>query len=147
MVTKETLQKELSSAIRSKDALIKNTLRLVIAAIKLAEVDKRQPLDEQEILKIIQKEVKSCHETISDARKADREDLIENAQAELAILQTYLPQPLNSEELDAIIKIAIEETGASAATEIGKVMKVAIPRIQGRADGKLVSQRVRELLS
>ena len=120
---------------------------MALAAIKLAEVEKRGSLNEPDILAILQKETKGRKETIEDAKKANRDDLIKSAVAELAVLQTYLPQPLLPEELDELIQISIEETGATNPGDMGKVMKALMPKVQGRADGKVVSRRVRELLA
>lgn len=120
---------------------------MALAAIKLAEVEKRGSLNEPDILAILQKETKGRKETIEDAKKANRDDLIKSAEAELAVLQTYLPQPLLPEELDELIQTSIEETGATNPGDMGKVMKALMPKVQGRADGKVVSQRVRELLA
>jgi uncharacterized protein YqeY len=147
MVNRDLLQNDLKEAIRNGDTVRKNTLRMALAAIKLAEVEKRGSLNEPDILAILQKETKGRKETIEDAKKANRDDLIKSAEAELAVLQTYLPQPLLPEELDELIQTSIEETGATNPGDMGKVMKALMPKVQGRADGKVVSQRVRELLA
>lgn len=120
---------------------------MVLSAIKLAEVEKRQPLEEDEILAVLQKEAKARSETIEEARNAGREDLVQGAEEELALLQTYLPAAMSQEELDQEIKAAIAECGAAGPQEMGKVMKIVIPRVKLRADGKEVSERVRALLS
>jgi uncharacterized protein YqeY len=146
MVQKDTLQAELQAAIRSGDTRRKDTLRLALSAIKLAEVEKRGPLDEGGILAVLQKEAKVRHEAISDAKKAGREDLLDELYAGLEILETYLPQQLSEEELTQLAQEAIENTDASTPKEMGQVMKVLMPRVQGRADGKVVSNIVRSLL-
>lgn len=146
MVQKEALQSELHEAIRSGDSLRKDTLRLALSAIKLAEVENRGPLDEGGIISVLQKEVKIRHEAIVDAKKAGREDLLEGLYGGLEILETYLPQPLSEEEVTRLVKEAIDESGASTQKEMGQVMKVLMPRVQGRADGKVVSNIVRSLL-
>ena len=147
MVRKEDLQSELHDALRSGDSLRKDTLRLVLSAIKLAEVEKRGPLDESDILSVLQKEAKVRHESISDAKKAEREDLLDDLYASLKIVETYLPQPLTEEDITQLAQEAINETGAKTPKEMGQVMKVLMPRIQGRADGKVVNEIVRSLLS
>ncbi len=132
--------------MRSKDELRKSTIRMVLASIKMAEVEKGEPLDEQRLLSLIQKEVKSRQETLSEAQQAGREDLAARAQAELDILQDYLPRPFSDEELDALARQAVAEAGASSVREMGQVMKILMPRLQGRATGEQASQAVRKLL-
>jgi len=146
MVRKEDLQSELHEALRSGDSLRKSTLRLALSAIKLVEVEKRGPLDEGGILSVLQKEVKIRHESISDAKKAGREDLLDDLYASLEILKSYLPQPLAEEEVTQLAQEAITETGAKTPKEMGQVMKILMPRVQGRADGKVVNEIVRSLL-
>ena len=146
MVQKEALQSELHEAIKAGDALRKDTLRLALTAIKLAEVEKLGPLDESGVLAVLQKEAKVRHEAISDAKKAGRDDLLDELYAGLDILEAYLPQPLSEKEVTQLAKEAITETGASDVKGMGQVMKVLMPRVQGRADGKVVSNIVRALL-
>ena len=146
-MNKETLEADLKNAIRSKDDVRKRTLRMVLSAIKLVEIDRRDILDEPTILGIIQREVKSRHETIEEAKQAGRDDLLSSTLAEIEVLRVYLPQPLGEDELVELVQRAIEEVGASAIQDMGKVMKALMPQIQGRADGKTVSDLVRGLLS
>lgn len=136
----------MKEALRSGDSERKNTLRLVLAAIKEAEVREQEELDEGEVLAILQKEVKSRQESIADAEKAGRADLVESAKSEIAILEDYLPQQMSEEELSALVEEAIKETGASSPGDMGKVMGVLMPKVQGRADGSKVSQLVRAKL-
>jgi len=147
MITFQSLQNELHEAMRSGDELKKSTLRMVLSAVKLAEVEKRQPLEESEILAVLQKEAKSRMETIEESRTAGREDIAREAEKELAFLQTYLPSAMSPEELDQEIRAAIAEAGAVGPQDMGKVMKIVIPRVRLRADGKAVSSRVQALLS
>lgn len=147
MVLKEDLQTELKQTMRSGDHLRRDTIRMVLAAIKLAEVENRGPLDQAAITSVLQKEVKVQHEAIEDAKKAGRQDLIETANARLKILETYLPEPLSEEEVTQLAQNVIEEIGAQTPKEMGQVMKVLMPRVQGRIDGKIVNQIVRSLLS
>ena len=147
MELKAQLNQSLKDAMRSGDALRKRTVRMVLAAIKNAEIDRQATLDEPTILGLIQKEVKSRHETIEGAQQAGRPDLITEAQAEIAILEEFLPQPLTDAELETIVRAAIAEAGATSPREMGNVMKIIMPQVQGRADGKVVSQLVRQLLS
>ncbi len=136
----------MKDAMRARDSLRKNTIRLALSAIRRAEVEKKRDLEEPEVLAILQKEVKSRYETIAGAKKAGREDLVAEAEAEIAVLEAYLPKPLTDEELEKLVEEVIAEVGASSPGEMGKVMKVLVPRIQGRADGKQASQLVRQIL-
>jgi uncharacterized protein YqeY len=147
MLTRETFEEELKHAIRSSDDVKKRTLRMLLTSIKIAEVERQEPLDEPELLVLIQKEAKTRREAIEEAKLADRGDLIISAEDELKVLNDYLPQPLNPEELEELAHKAIEEVGASGPESMGKVMKVLMLRVQGRADGKTVSTLVKQLLS
>jgi len=147
MMNKESLQKDLKEAIRSKDDVRKRALRMVLSAIKLVEIDRRASLDEPTILGILQREVKSRQETIEEAKQAGRNDLVASTLAEIEVLQVYLPQPLGEDELTELVQRAIEEVGATTSQDMGKVMKALMPQIQGRADGKIASNLVRGLLS
>jgi uncharacterized protein YqeY len=146
MVLKEDLQNDLQNAIRSGDNLKRDTLRMALTAIKLAEVEKRGPLDEAATISVLQKEAKVQQEAIEDAQKAGREDLIKQFRSILKILETYLPEPLTEEVVMQLAKDAILEVGGETPQDMGKVMGVLMPRIQGRMDGKKVSQIVRNLL-
>lgn len=147
MLTKETIEEDLREAIKSGDDSRKRALRMVLTSIKLVEVDRRGTLDEPVLFGILQKEVKALQESIEEAKQANRDDLIDAAKVEIAILQEYLPQPLTQEELDGLINQAIEEIDASGPKSMGEVMKILMPRVQGRADGKAVSNLVRSKLS
>ena len=147
MSLKIKLEDDLKQAMRDGDDLKKRTLRLCLTAIKLAEVEKRDTLEEGTILSILQKQVKSRQETIDEAQGIGRDDLVQGAQAEIEILYAYLPQPLTQEELLDLVKEAIAEVDASESQDMGKVMKVLMPRVQGRADGKAASAAVREQLA
>lgn len=146
-MNKEMLEAELKEAMRSKDEVRKRTLRMTLSAIKLAEIDRQEDLDEPAILGILQRELKSRQETVEEARKANRDDLLESTLAEIEILQVYLPQPMEEDELAELVQRVIKEVDASSPQDMGKVMKVLMPQIQGRADGKAASDLVRELLS
>ena len=146
MLTKETIEIRLKDAMRSKDEIAKRTFRMVLAAIKLAEVEKHGPLDEPGLLAVLQKEVKTRQEAIAEAEKANRPDLAGASQAELDLIKDFLPAALGPQELEAIIRGAIQEAGASAPGDMGKVMKLVAPKTQGRADNREVSLLVRKLL-
>ena len=120
---------------------------MVLSAIKLVEVDKGESLEDGEVLVILQKEIKSHRESIADAEKAGRSDLIADSEAEISILEGYLPQSFSQDEIEEMANEVIAQEGASSLQDMGKVMKVLMPKVQGRADGSLVSQTVRQILS
>lgn len=141
------LAADLKEAMRNGRAVQKRNLRLLLAAIKLAEVEKGGPLDDAGVMAIMQKEIKSRRETIQDAQKANRGDLVVAAEEDIAVLSSYLPQAIPLQELQELAQTAIREVGAVSPADMGKVMKVLMPRVQGRASGDQVSQTVRQLLS
>lgn len=147
MLTKEGLQSDLTEAMRSRDEVRKRTLRMALTSIKLAEVEKLDSLDETELIAVLQKETKMRHETIEEAERAGRDDLIGPLMSELAVLESYLPKPLSAEELEKLARETIAEVGATGVQEMGSVMKLLMPKVQGRADGKVVSEAVRGLLT
>jgi len=146
MSTKTDLEDALKAAIRSGDEARKRTVRMALTNIHLAEVDKGTPLDESGVQTLLLKEVKSQREAIADAERANRPDLIASAQQEIAILEGFLPKGMPPEELEALARQAIVDTGATSIKEMGQVMKVLMPRLQGRASGDQASQAVRRLL-
>jgi uncharacterized protein YqeY len=145
--TKTKLSKDLKDALRAKDELRKRTLRMALAAIKNAEIDKNAALDETDVLAILQKEVKFRYETIEGAEKAGREDLVAEAKAEIVIVEEYLPRGLSPKELEDIVRDTIAEVGATSPREMGQVMQAVMPKVRGRADGKEVNQIVSRLLN
>ncbi len=146
MTLKETLESKLRDAMRAGDDVTKRTIRLAISAIKNTEIDKGQALDDAGIVAILQKEIKIRTEAIQDAEKAKRDDLISDAKAEMAVLESFLPKQLSDVEIEALVKEAIDECQASTPADMGKVMKAVMPKIQGRAAGDKISQIVRRLL-
>lgn len=136
----------MKDAMRAGDDVRKSTLRMVLSAIRLAEVEKGKPLDEQGLLGVLHKEVKSRRESIADAQRANRPDLIQAAEAEIAVLEGFLPKAMPAEELDVMVRQAIAETGATTLREMGQVMKLLLPQLQGRVTGDQASQAVRKLL-
>lgn len=147
MLTKENLEADLKNAMRSGDEVRKRTLRMILSAVKLAEVERRGPLDEPGLFAVLQKEAKTRQEAMADAERAQRPELVEAARAELEVVESYLPRPLSAEELEALARQTIAEAGASALGDMGRVMKALMPKIQGRADGKAASDLVRRLLA
>jgi uncharacterized protein YqeY len=147
MDIKAQLNEALKDAIRSGDVVRKTTVRMALAAIKQAEVDRRTDLDELAIVALLQKEVKNRKEALEEAKKAERDDLVEANQAEIVVLKKFLPEAMSPDELREIVSAAIAETGASAMSDMGKVMKVALSKVAGRAPGGEVSAMVKELLN
>jgi uncharacterized protein YqeY len=146
MNIKEQLETALKDAMRSGDDVRKRTLRMALSAIKLAEVDKGAVLDEGVVLSILQKEVKTRQESIVEAQKANRPALAADTQAEIEVLQIFLPKQLSPEELETLARQVIGELSAAGPVQVGAVMKALMPRLQGRATGDQASQVVRKLL-
>jgi len=136
----------MKDAMRSGDEIRKRTVRMVLAAIKQAEVDKRTELDDMAVVSLIQKEVKNRRESMEEAKKANRADLIEANEAEIKVLEVFLPKAMPDEELRAIVQAAITETGASSQADMGKVMKIVMGKVAGKAPNDKISGTVRELL-
>ena len=147
MDIKTQLNETMKDAMRSGDVVRKTTVRMALAAIKQAEVDKQTTLDDLAVIALIQKEVKNRNEALEEAKKAGRDDLVEANQAEIAVLEDFLPAAMSADELREIVKAAIAETGASVPADMGKVMKVAMAKVAGRAPGGEISAMVKELLT
>lgn len=147
MDLKTRLGEDFKQALRSGDKLRVSVIRLLMALIKNREVEKRGPLTDAEVLQAIVASCKQRQDAIEQYRQGKRQDLADKESAELKILQSYLPKPLTSEELRAMVLEAIGEVQATSVKEMGKVMGVLMPRVTGRADGKMVNTLVREALS
>jgi uncharacterized protein len=147
MSTKDDLNNALKESLKSGDELQKNTMRMALAAIKQIEIDKRITLDESGIMAVLQKEVKSRRESILDAQKANRAETLASLEKEIAFLEAYLPKQMTREELVEVLKKVIIEVDAKTVADMGKVIKQALPTIQGRASGDIVSSTIRELLT
>ena len=137
----------MKDAMRSGDEVRKRTVRMVLAAVKQAEVDKRVELDDAAVMALLQKEIKNRREALEEAKKASRADLIAANEAEIAVLESFLPKAMPEEELRQIVQAAIAETGAASPADMGKVMKVVMGKVAGRAPNDVISRTVRELLS
>ncbi len=146
MDTNEKLENELKDALRAGDDVRKRTVRMSLAAIRQIEIDRQVKLDEAAVLNVLQKEVKTRKEFIEEARHANRPDLVAATEAEIQVLLTYLPQAMSAEELEAAVKAAIAEAGATSPADMGKVMKLLMPRLAGRVPGDQASAAVRQLL-
>ena len=147
MNIKERLQTDLVQAMKTHDETKKWVIKMIKAAIQLAEVAKGKELDQDEIMTIIQKEIRTRHEARADAEKAHREDLVAQADQEIACLKTYLPAQLNREELKDLVRSVIAECNATSIKDMGVVMKTLQPLLAGRASNAEASQVVRELLT
>src|SRR3990172_5470089 len=147
MDIKVKLNDSMKDAMKSGDEVRKRTVRMVLAAVKQAEVDKQTTLDDLAVVGLIQKESKNRREAIEEAKKANRADLVDGNEAEIKVLEVFLPKAMPVEELRALVQAAIAETGASAPTEMGKVMKLVMPKVAGRAPNDMISAAVKELLT
>lgn len=140
------IEADLKNAMKSKDEIKLGTLRMLKSAIQNKEIDKRQPLTDNEILEVIQKQVKQRKDSIAEFQKANRQDLLQKETAEICVLEQYLPKALSETELKGIVQKAIQTTGAKSKADMGKIMKEVMPQVAGRADGKQVNQVVSSLL-
>ena len=146
MNMKQEIQDALTAAMKARDEDTKRTLRLVMSAIKMAEVEAGGDLDDSRILSILQKEVKTREDIIAESKHANRADLVEAAEKEMAILNKFLPQQMDQDELKALAQAVITELGASNMRDMGEVMKHLLPKLEGRASGSDASKVVREIL-
>ena len=146
MTIQEKLMVDLKDAMKQKLSLKKSVITMLRAAIKQVEVDERRSLEDDEILDIIAKQVKQKKSVIEEFIKGDRQDLADEAQEEILVLEGYLPEPLSEEELRILVKDAIETSQATSMKDMGKVMTIVTGQSKGRADGKVVSQMVKDLL-
>src|SRR6201988_729286 len=146
MTIKTQLNESMKDAMKSGDEVRKRTVRMVLAAVKQSEVDKRTELHDMAVINLIQKERKNRRESLEEAKKANRADLVEANEAEMKVLEAFLPKAMPPEELRALVQTAIDETGASTPADMGKVMKVVMAKVAGRAANDVVSATVRELL-
>lgn len=148
MTLKERLTEDMKQAMKDKEAgkLRLSVIRMVRANIKYAEIDRKKELTEEEVLDVLAKEVKMRRDSMEEFQKGNRPDLVENLEKEVAVLMEYLPQQMSEAEVRQVVAAAIEETGASSPKEMGKVMAALMPKVKGRADGKMVNSIVKELL-
>jgi uncharacterized protein YqeY len=147
MDLKTQLTEAMKRAMKANDDVSRRTTRMALAAIKQAEVDKQTTLDEAAVTSLLQKEIKNRREALEEARKANRADLIADNEAEIKVLEAFLPKAMSAEELRSLAQVAIAETGAVTPTDMGRVMKVLMPQVGGRAAGDQVSAAVKELLT
>jgi len=141
------LESELEQAMKKRDAVRRDTLRLILSSLRSAEKELQRPLHDEEELQVLQRERKKRIEAADAFRSAGREEKAEAEEAELEVLEEFMPEPLSEEELEEIVDDAIAETGATSLRDLGRVMADVMPQIAGRADGSAVSQLVREKLA
>ena len=143
----DKLSEELKTAMKSGDKLRVETLRLLRAQLKDAQIAKQNPLAPEDEMAVLNSAAKKRREAIEAYRKGGRDDLAEKESAELALIAEYLPKALSAEELNGLVEEAVQETGAHGLSDLGKVMSALMPKIKGRADGKMAQQIVRERLT
>ncbi|RPI97071.1 MAG: GatB/YqeY domain-containing protein [Chloroflexi bacterium] len=146
MHPKEQIQQDLKDAMKSGNTRRRELLRLLMAAFKQVEVDQRKDLTESDAISILMTEAKKRREAIDEANRAGRTALAEQEKYELAAIEAYLPRQLSHDEIEKLVREAVQEVGATTPKDMGKVMKVLMPRVQGQADGKLVNSIVKDVL-
>ena len=146
MSVREQLQTDIKMAMRQKDTQTRDTLRLIMAAIKQVEVDEKITLADEGINKVLTKQAKQRRESIADYEKAGRSDLLAVETADLVVIEKYLPQMMSREEVHAIALNVITDLGVSDLKEMGKIMGKLMPQVKGKADGRLVNEVVRQIL-
>lgn len=147
MSLKEKIRQDMVSATKSRDLVALSTLRMLLASLKNREIELLKEADDAEVMKIIATSIKQRKESVEFYDKGGRKDLVEKETREIEVLEAYLPPQMNREDLVSLIEEIISEVGALGVRDIGKVMKDLMPRVTGRADGKEVSDLVREILS
>lgn len=147
MTLKEQLQRDLHQAIKEQNAQRKSAIRLVYAGIMNEEIARQHELSNKEVLEVIRREIKQHRESLSEFEKASRVDLVAEERAQLDVLVRYLPPQMSRDEIVLAAREAITEAGAVSPQHLGQVMRILMPRLQGMADGGVVNQVVKELLS
>ena len=146
MTLRERLEIYFKAAFKSSDKARLSSLRLIKAALKNREIEKREELSDDEVIEVLSTLAKQQKESIVEFRKGGRKDLVLKEEAELGVIKEYLPEELPEEEIDRMINECISEVSASSISDMGRIMKVLMPRIKGRADGKVVNAKVRKIL-
>lgn len=147
MTLQDQLMNDLKAALRERDELRKSAIRMALAALKNERVAKNAELTEQEMVAVLRKEVRVRQDAMQEYEKGGREDLVAQESAAIEIVESYLPDMLGRDEIVEMARNAIAETGAAGPRDMGSVMRVLMPRVQGRADGRMVSEVVKELLA
>ena len=146
MSLKQKLQEDLKSSMKNKDTNKKSVITLIRASIKQYEVDNRVELGDEEIVDLIAKQLKQTRDSREEFAKAGRDDLVSKAEAEIEVLKEYLPQQLSEEELNEIVISTISEVGATSMKDMKNIMSSIMPKVKGRADGKLINELVKKNL-
>ena len=146
MSLKQKLQEDLKSSMKNKDTVKKSVITLIRSSIKQYEVDNRVELKDDEIVDLIAKQLKQTRDSREEFAKAGRDDLVSKAEAEIEVLKEYLPQQLSEEELNEIVISTISEVGATSMKDMKKIMTSIMPKVKGRADGKLINELVKKNL-
>jgi uncharacterized protein YqeY len=141
------IEQDLTEAMRERDGARRDALRLILNALRAAEKELQRPLSDEEELQVLQRERKRRLEAVEAYRAGGRDDRAEAEEAELDVLEEFMPEPLSEEELERIVDDAIAENGATSMRDLGRVMADVMPQVAGRADGSAVSQLVREKLA
>ncbi|NLM47075.1 MAG: GatB/YqeY domain-containing protein [Firmicutes bacterium] len=141
------IQDDMKQAMKAGDKKRLSTIRMLLAAVKNESIEKRKELSSEDILGVIQREIKQRRTAIADFAAGGRKDLVHEYEAEIAILESYLPPQLSDEELEALVRQAVAETGASSLREMGKVMGKIMPQVKGKADGERVQAIVHKILA
>ncbi len=149
MTLRDRLTEDMKQAMKDKEAgkLKLSVIRMVRSAAKNVEIDRRKELDDNELLDVVAKEVKMRRDSLDEFRKAGRPELLATLEQEIAILMEYLPEQMSEAEVRALVTQAVADAQAASAKDMGKVMALLMPKVKGRADGKLVNAIVKELLS
>jgi uncharacterized protein YqeY len=143
----DRIKEDLIRSMKAKDGTRVSVLRLLLASIKNREIEKKEALTDEEVLAEIASAAKRRKESLEAFREGERQDLVEKEEAELVILEEYLPEQISEEEVRRTVQDVVAEVGAQSPSDLGKVMKELMPRLKGKADGKMVNQIVREILS
>ena len=146
MELKDKIDSDCKTALKSGEKLKVSTLRMILAEVKNAEIAKRGNLSEEELLAVVTREAKKRNESIEEFGKGGREDLVAKESEELAIIQAYLPEQMSDDEVRSILEETIKEVGATSTGDLGKVMAKLMPKIKGKADGKVVQELVKKAL-
>lgn len=146
MALKDRLNDDLKDAMRQRDAKRRDTLRLLLSAIRYEEIARKGDLDDEAVTQTLSKQAQQRRDSIEAYEKGARPDLVAQEQAELEIIRAYLPEPMSAEEVGAIVQAAIADAGATGPQDMGKVMGMIMPQVRGRADGKQISALVQERL-
>ncbi|RAV21764.1 GatB/YqeY domain-containing protein [Paenibacillus contaminans] len=147
MSLNERLNEDMKQAMKSQDKFRLSVIRMIRSAIKNVEIDQRKTLDDSEVLDILSREIKQRRDSLLEFEKAGRDDLAVTVKQEIDVIAVYLPQQLTEEEVKEIVQQTISEVGASSKADMGKVMSALMPKVKGRADGKLVNQVVQQSLN